>query len=95
MPRLAGMSMTAYGEVLLAVGGKGIAPCRTAAYDRIYTSAHGGITWKDDVSYQMPGGIDKSAAAMALVTDGERHLWIVCAGTGQVWRGRLNKLGWK
>lgn len=95
MPRLAGMSMTAYGEVLLAVGGKGIAPCRTAAYDRIYTSADGGITWKDDVSYQMPGGIDKSAAAMALVTDGERRLWIVCAGTGQVWRGRLNKLGWK
>ncbi|RRD00257.1 DUF6242 domain-containing protein [Prevotella sp. OH937_COT-195] len=95
MPRLAGLSMTKYGERLLAVGGKGIPPCKTAAYDKIYTSADGGITWKNDISYQLPGGIDKNAAAMALATDTDRHLWIICAGTGQVWRGRLNKLGWK
>ncbi|MDD7317780.1 MAG: DUF6242 domain-containing protein [Prevotella sp.] len=95
MPRLADMSMTLYGDVMLAVGGKGIPPCKAAAFERIYASADCGITWSDDARYQLPEGIDKNASAMALVTDGSNRLWIICAGTGQIWRGRLNRMGWQ
>ena len=95
MPRLADMSMTLCGDLLLAVGGKGIAPCKVEAFDKIYTSGDMGITWVNDARYQLPEGIDKNATSMALVTDSGNHLWIICAGTGQIWRGRLNSLGWQ
>ena len=36
-----------------------------------------------------------SATAFAAATDADGHIWIVCAGTGQVWRGRLNSMGWQ
>ena len=95
MPRLADMSMTLCGDLLLAVGGKGIAPCKVEAFDKIYTSGDMGITWVNDARYQLPEGIDKNATSMALVTDSGNHLWIICAGTGQIWRGRLNSMGWQ
>jgi len=30
-----------------------------------------------------------------MAVDDDDNLWLFCGGTGQVWRGRLNKLGWQ
>ena len=94
LPRLAGLSMTSYGEYLLALGGKGIGACKETGFSQIYSSLDGGLTWQNEAMFQLPEGIDKTAKSMALVTDDEYHLWIICAGTGQIWRGRLNSMGW-
>ena len=95
LPRLANMSLTTYGDYMLALGGKGIGKCTKQAYSQIYSSIDGGLTWRDEAAFQLPSGINKSAKSMAMVTDDENHLWIICAGTGQVWRGRLNSMGWQ
>ena len=29
-----------------------------------------------------------------MATDDDNFIWVVCGGTGQVWRGRLNRMGW-
>ena len=29
-----------------------------------------------------------------MTVDENQYLWIVCGGSGQVWRGRLSQLGW-
>lgn len=95
LPRLANLSTTAYGDYILAVGGKGIGKCTKEAYSQIYSSLDGGLTWHDEAGFQLPNAINKSAKSMTMVTDDENHLWIICAGTGQVWRGRLNSMGWQ
>jgi hypothetical protein len=94
LPRLANLSMTSCGDYLLALGGKGVGACTKEAYSQIYTSLDGGVTWQNEAGFQLPEGIDKSATMMALATDDSYHLWIICSGTGQIWRGRLNSLGW-
>lgn len=95
LPRLANISMTTYGDYMVALGGKGIGKCTKAAYSQIYSSIDGGLTWHDEAGIQLPDNINKSAKSMAMVTDDKYHLWIICAGTGQVWRGRLNSMGWQ
>ena len=94
LPRLSNLSMTSCGEYLLVVGGKGIGECTKEAYSQIYSSLDGGLTWQDEAGFQLPDEIDKNATMMSLVTDDTYHLWIVCGGTGQIWRGRLNSMGW-
>lgn len=95
LPRLANISLTSYGKYILALGGKGIGKCTKPAYSQIYSSVDGGLTWQDEAGIQLPSAINKSAKSMAMLTDDENHLWIICAGTGQVWRGRLNSMGWE
>ena len=95
LPRLAGLTVIAYGDSELAFGGAGIGGCKEQPFSRIYESRDGGITWKANSSYAYPDAFDTSATAFAAATDADGHIWIVCAGTGQVWRGRLNSMGWQ
>jgi hypothetical protein len=33
--------------------------------------------------------------AVSAFSDKDNFIWLICSGTGEVWRGRLNRLGWK
>ena len=47
-------------------------------------------------AYVLPEGFDNTGSDVsALAVDEENCLWIFCGANGQVWRGRLNQLGWK
>lgn len=94
LPRLSSMALLAYGDVKLAFGMAGIGACDETAFERIYVSRDQGITWKQDSSYAFPDDFDTEATAFAAAVDSQNHIWIVCAGSGQVWRGRLNSMGW-
>lgn len=89
LPRLEGLTMVAYGGSVLAFGGHGIGACDDEAFSQIYESRDGGITWKQNDSYVFPDGFDSSDTSFSAVADGSGYLWIVCGGTGQVWRGQL------
>ena len=43
----------------------------------------------------MPENFDYSTTGVTVIKDDENYIWLYCNGTGQVWRGRLNRLGWK
>jgi hypothetical protein len=84
LPRLNNLYVIPYADGLLATGGD---------FDKMYYSTDCGITWQSDKRFVMPTGLSATAASLAV--DADNFIWIVCAGSGEVWKGRLNKLGWK
>lgn len=85
-PQLTDASLIAYdeGAVLCGRDADGnVAP--------LYMSHDGGRTWKDD---DIPRPEAAPPVTMAVTTDDDNYIWMICAGTGEVWRGRLNRLGW-
>lgn len=95
LPRLAGLQVINYGNSLLAIGGAGIGTCTEAQLTNIYESRDGGITWKTNSIYSLPETLNTSATSFSMTVDKDNFIWIICAGTGEVWRGRLNKMGWE
>lgn len=93
LPRLLDVTMCAYGDVLLAFGGNGIGACTESAFSKIYVSLDGGITWKGTSTYPVPEGLAGMSQSFTSTVDANNCLWII-SGDGQVWRGRLNRLGW-
>lgn len=95
LPNMAGLSMAACGSRLLAIGGKGSGPDSPEAYSCVYVSEDYGLTWyADDVFYLPDEFTNGSSTVAAMAVDGDNFIWIICGGTGQVWRGRLNSMGW-
>lgn len=89
LPALSQLQLVKYDDGILAFGGD---------YSKIYQSRDNGITWKENKRYQMPTteeGFDATTTGIKVVTDDDNYIWLYCYGTGQVWRGRLNRLGWK
>lgn len=94
LPRLDKLAVVSYDGSLLALGGAGKGECTAEPLSAIYESRDGGVTWKANTSYALPAELDRNTPAFAVAVDADSYIWIVCAGTGQVWKGRLNRLGW-
>lgn len=95
LPRLSNLVMAACGDVLVAFGGQGLGTSTAKPFSQMYVSSDNGLTWHADASYYMPDGFDNGGSdVFAATVDGDNYVWIVCGGTGDVWRGRLNRLGW-
>lgn len=86
LPGLKGLTLLRYDDTVLAFGGD---------YSKIYQSRDNGITWKENKTYQMPEDFDTSTTGVLVRVDRDNFIWLYCGGTGQIWRGRLNRLGWK
>ena len=99
LPALKNLQLVYYGEELLAFGGQSY-DSDTAPLTAFWRSRDNGITWKQDVNYTMPpiDGTTKfnnAATSFSAAADNEGNIWIVSAGTGEVWRGRLNRVAWE
>lgn len=94
LPAREDLQLFAYDGTLMAIGGKGIGACTEEAYNKIYESRDGGITWKPATQVALPGGMGAQPTAMGVAVDADNYIWLFCGGTGEVWRGRLNRLGW-
>lgn len=95
LPNLTNLQVVKYGDALVAMGGAGKGESSgVKAFSEIYGSVDGGLTWKKHATLVFPEGFHSSETSFAMTTDADHYLWIVCGKTGQVWRGRLNKLGW-
>lgn len=57
-----------------------------------YVSRDFGRTWDPD-RIAHPGMT--GAGALAVVTDADHYIWLICGGTGEVYKGRINRLGWQ
>ena len=58
-----------------------------------YLSSDGGRSWVEQTSgFTMPQGLEAESFSMA--TDEDNFIWIVCAPSGRVVKGRLNRLGY-
>lgn len=59
-----------------------------------YGSRDGGITWEADTVITSPLGFFVTGPYTVSV-DKDNFIWFVSAKTGETWRGRINRLGWK
>lgn len=86
-PLLKQISAFAYdeGTVVTGVAADGtIAP--------FYTSTDNGRTWKTtDLSSPDTTG----ANSISVAVDADHYIWVVLGGTGTIYRGRINRLGWE
>ena len=95
LPNLTNLQVVKYGDALVAMGGAGKGESSDVkAFSQMYGSVDGGLMWKKHATLVFPEGFHSSETSFAMTTDADHHLWIVCGKTGQVWRGRFNKLGW-
>lgn len=95
LPNLINLQVVKYGDALVAMGGAGKGESSgVKAFSEIYGSVDGGLTWKKHATLVFPEGFQSNETSFAMTTDADHYLWMVCGKTGQVWRGRLNKLGW-
>ena len=94
-PALVSMQAIAYDEGFVLFGGNGIGETGYREYSTFYKSLDGGLSWRTDNGMTLPNEFICTNDVMAMTVDSDNCIWIVCGASGQVWRGRLNKLGWE
>ncbi len=62
-------------------------------YDTFLQSRDNGITWKENSYYVMPA-FETTPKWVGSAVDIDNYIWMFCAGTGEVVKGRLNRVGW-
>lgn len=87
LPRVSHLSLISYDNSIFALGNKGGAAV-------VYESKDGGLTWNADTTFEIPEALT-GAEPLSVAVDDSQFVWMVQATTGQVWRGRLNRLGWE
>jgi hypothetical protein len=98
MPVLENLQMVWYDGVLLAFGGKSLNDTSVEPLATVYKSRDNGITWIPEKNFSVtPVDGDsryngEATGFSASVCNGS--IWIVFAGTGEVWRGHINRLAW-
>ena len=65
------------------------------ALSAIYHSGDDGITWLNDSVMVLPKTLSSSETSFTMVADGVNSVWVICGGTGQVWKARINRVAWK
>lgn len=90
LPMLENLNLIRYDGVTIAIGGD---------YKTLYETRDNGITWQETDRITLPSDFDDDKVVGVLaITDDENYIWLYCEmkdNTVKVWRGRLNKLGWK
>lgn len=77
-----------------AICGNGIMDSDITALSQIYHSGDDGITWVKDNVMRIPSELSTDASSFAMTKDKKNSVWIICGGTGQVWKARINRLVW-
>ncbi len=93
LPRLNHLSVVKYGDGFLALGAEGIG-YGWKPFTGFYYTPDSGLNWLTDSRFVLPEGFSCNSA-FAMAVDADHFIWIVASGSGQVWRGRLNDLGWE
>ena len=86
-PNLQSASLFAYDDKMVLAG---VADDKTMTL--FYVSQDNGRTWKTGLMYHPA---ITGATTISVACDNDGYLWIVCSGTGDVYKGRLNRLAWE
>ncbi len=91
-PLLEDQALFLYDNRLMTFGGKRKA-AEGRAMDCLYASRDNGITWKEDPEIHLPTELEGVEGPLAATVDANHYIWIIA--NKQVWRGRLNRLGFE
>lgn len=94
-PLLTDMQTAAYDDAIYLMGGASLAGAEEKPFSHFWKSRDGGITWQTDTVVTMPQDLVQLRQAYAFTSDDQGCVWLVSGFDGSVWRGRINRLGWK
>ncbi|MBR6140935.1 MAG: hypothetical protein IKQ37_04125 [Bacteroidaceae bacterium] len=89
-PRLQYLNLLPYDGKCIAFGGASMDESRKAL-DVIYISQDYGITWRPGTELHLPALLEGTEGCITSTVDKNNFIWIIT--NAQVWRGRLNRLG--
>lgn len=87
-PRLENLVLLPYDGKMWVMGGAGAG---YKAFEYIFISNDHGITWKPDADLHMPSEMLGVSEPFAATVDENNYIWLFAGN--QVWRGRINRLG--
>lgn len=83
------LAIVGYNGGVLAFGVQNDGTTNTCLFSQDF-----GITWKENIYLYLPTSFTPQDGVFAAATDSKNYIWLIEKGSGKVWRGRLNKLGW-
>lgn len=89
-PRLKDLCLLPYDNMCIAFGGPS-ADNQHEALDAMYISQDYGITWRPSTEFRLPADLKGTEGSITGLIDENHFIWIITEQ--QVWRGRLNRLG--
>lgn len=94
-PALEKLAVISYDNALYAFGGKNINTAleTVGAFENIYVSSDGGITWwgaEEDLGF--PDALKGFEGEFSYVVDEKNYIWVMCGGSNVVYKGRINRL---
>lgn len=90
-PRLQYLTIIPYDDRMIAIGGGPVKGGSHKAMDHLYISNDHGVTWKADSELHLPYELLGVSGPLTATVDDNNFIWIIA--NQQVWRGRLNRLG--
>ena len=97
-PNFENPTITYYNNKLYAFGGPAIDGTKLHAFEQFYLSKDNGISWEPVTKILAFPEEFRTTYAQAegnysCIVDNDNFIWIIWSKTGEVWRGRINKLG--
>lgn len=93
LPAMSHLQVAVYDGAMLATGGSTADGQGPQA--NFYKSLNGGLNWTVDSTYTLPEEFTRADAPVALCVDAQQYVWLISTATGEAWRGRINRLGWR
>lgn len=90
LPQMSNLQVVEYNKQLLATG----VQSNQNNITTLYSSRDNGFSWNVSSSIVLPQSAIGRAQNCAMCVDNDNHIWMVFGTTGEVYKGRLNKLGW-
>ena len=99
-PKFENISMIRYNNMLYAFGGYAQHEEEIEPFTCLYASTDNGITWEattEKIAFpeEFPTIYEASQGHYSCVVDENHFIWFMWSQTGEVWRGRINKLGFE
>lgn len=99
-PKLENASLIVYNNSLYTFGGPGQHNGKIEAFSSFYQSEDNGISWdavRQNLKFpeEFSSLYEESEGNYSSIVDKDNFIWIMWGKSGEVWRGRINKLGFE
>lgn len=99
-PKLENASLIAYNNSLYTFGGPGQHNGKIEAFSSFYQSEDNGISWDAvrrnlEFPEEFKSLYEDGDGNYSCIVDNDNFIWIMWSKSGEVWRGRINKLGFE
>lgn len=97
-PKFENPTMIHYNNKLYAFGGPATDGKALTAFEQFYSSKDNGISWEPVTTiFAFPEEFktiyEQAEGNYSCIVDNDNFIWVIWSKTGEVWRGRINKLG--